>query len=209
MSNVNAIAALLPIPDEKRRRRCLLLYLRKVRWYRAMRELDTQTIESPKVSRAELAKVARQARKLRATLEALPFAARLALVSEAARSEHLEQSFDGLLRRRGAASGLFSSLDRRQEILGQLATEAEAAKAKLKKSRPGAERNDALYWLVQEIAEIWREHVDTRFARSDNRDSASDFVRALVDLVDPEIGSGTLDLAMREAIGKIRPRKNR
>ena len=139
-----AIAALLPIANEKQRRRCLLLCLRKVRWYLAMRELDTQTLESPKTSRAELAKFARQARKLRATFEALPLAARLALGSEADRSEHLEQSFDDLL-------------DRRQETLRQWVAEADAARAKLEKSNPGAQQNEPLYWLVGEIAEILAE----------------------------------------------------
>jgi hypothetical protein len=54
MSNVNAIAALLPIPDEKQRRRCLRLCLQKVRWYQRMRDLDAQQ-ESPADAREALA----------------------------------------------------------------------------------------------------------------------------------------------------------
>lgn len=201
------IAGLLPITDEEQRRRCLELCSHAIRWYWFKRELD-ETIESPKISRAELAKVTRQAQKLRATLEALPFAAWQALGLEADRNEHRERPFDELLRGRGKTLGLFDSLDRRRETLGRWAAEAEAAKAKLEKSKPGAQENEALRWLVQEIAEIWRKHVGTRFARSENRGGAYEFVRALVALADPEVGRGTLDLAMRDAIGKIRPQKD-
>ena len=177
----DAIAAELPIAEEEQRRRYLLRCFQKIRWYWLTRDLDAQ-VANPADARAALAKVTQQAHRLRAAIDALPPAALLGLSSVANRNP--TQNWEEFI---GDTA----------ETITRLAADAETAKADYAKNKSGPPAPDALDWLVGEIAVLWRQRIHRPFNRSEKRGGAYEFVRALIALVDPEVGPGTLDAAMR------------
>ena len=65
-------------------------------------------------------------------------------------------------------------------------------------AKPGPHTKDA-YWLVESLDRILENFTGKRISRS-YKSTSADYVRKIIKIADPEIGSGTIDAAMKACI---------
>lgn len=97
-------------------------------------------------------------------------------------------------------AGLVPPHPRLCDMALEINTYAKAAERRIPPARRGRKFNHALYFLVDTLSMIWEVDTGKKFTRSRKRGGSVDFVTAVVTLVDPSIGPGAIDLAMKQLI---------